>query len=147
MVTTGEQAKKPNQPPYLLNWMVRGILLAAMHRNGVTRLSGSRGVTVTEFAVAFPDACSWFQILPTSDSSSCLQMFLQSLEYDGRPELFSFWACLLLTAACRQGPTWYAQHAGAIARMRKAYHHKHGVHIVPARCVQRIVRGLDHARP
>ena len=147
MKSTGTAKKTKEHPPYLLNWMVRGILLAAMHRDGVTRLSGSRGVQVGEFAAACPDACSWFHILPTSECSDCLQKLFRSLGYDGRPEFLSFWACLLLTAACRQSPAWYARNACAIAHLSTRYAQKHGMDIVPARCVQRIVGSTDHARP
>ena len=135
-------AALPKQPPYLLNWMARGILLCAMHRAGVHRLLGSREVTVEEFAVAFPDSCQWLRVLPLRSSDCTLQTLFETLEYDGRPELFSFWTCLLLTRDCRMAPSWFDENVQAISKHRRWYFRSHGLHVVPARCVSQLVKGV-----
>ena len=73
-----QSSHAPQQPPYLLNWMVRGILLLSMRRDGVRRLSRTGDVSVAEFAVAFPDACSRFEILPTGACRGSLKDFFDS---------------------------------------------------------------------
>ena len=130
-------------PPYWLNWIIRGILLLSMHRAGVARLSGCRGVSVADFSAAFPDACQWWQILPKwNEVDSDLESFFKNLDYDGRPEFFTFWACLLLTRLSRKSPEWFRRSASKIRQHRMRYHRMYGIDIVPVRCVQQIERNV-----
>ena len=133
----------PQQPPYLLNWMVRGIRLLSMRRDGVRRLSRTGDVSVAEFAVAFPDACSWFEILPTETCRSSLKDFFKSLEYDGPPELFSFWSCLLLSRPCLRSKEWFHENTKAIRQLQQRYRRQHGIDLVPSRCCMLIANGTD----
>ena len=136
--TTGVARK----PPYFLNWMVRGMLLSAMHREGVARLSGSRDVTVSEFAVAFPDSCKWLEVLPHTGMQS-LASLLSQLGYDGRPEFLSMFTCLLLTRACQLNPKWYETNHIPLCQFRRTYRNRRGVHVVPARGVVLFSRAID----
>ena len=134
---------RPDQgkPPYWLNWMTRGILLLSMHRAAVPRLLGCQGVSVAEFSVAFPDACQWLKVLPKSTSTD-LSTFFRDLEYDGRPEFFTFWSCLLLTKLARKSPEWFDSHADAIEKHRLRYRRNYGIDIVPVRSVLQVARNV-----
>ena len=127
-------------PPYWANWLTRGILLLSMHRAAVPRLSGCRGVSVADFSAAFPDACQRLQSLPKTEDMD-LASFFKSLEYDGRPELFSFWTCLLLTKLARKSPEWFERRGADIQKHMLRYRRTYGIDIVPVRCVQQVARG------
>ena len=129
------------RPPYWLNWMARGMLLLSMHRAGVTRLSGCRGTSVADFSAAFPDACHWMKILTPRDNKD-LATFFRLLEYDGRPEFFSFWTCLLLTKLARKSPECFDRNADAIQKHRVWYRRTYGIDIVPVRCIQQVARNV-----
>ena len=96
---------------------------------------------MSEFAVAFPDACEWLNVLPLEAHRSSLKDFFDDIMYDGRPEFVTCWACLLLTNACRKRPTWFDDHASAIKALRTCYRKTHRIDIVPARCITKVASG------
>ena len=97
---------------YMRRWLIRGVMLAAMARAGVWRLVGAKHIRVQEFCRAFPDQGGWFRKLCNNRTcrdplSETLQDFFDSLNYDGRPELFSMHACLLMSPEMRKvNPEW-----------------------------------------
>ena len=128
---------------YLPAYTARALLLLAMHRAGVGRLGGL-DTSVAEFATAFPDERQWFMRLSSSPTQS-VREFLSSLDYTGRPELFSMFSCLLLTKSSLLSPTWFEYHARVL---RQAMHSQkeHGLMRVPSLCVQDVLRMSGHLK-
>ena len=87
-------------------WTVRGLLLMAMHREGVARLTGANHVTAEAFAMVCPDSKQWFQQLRGTASDMPLSKFFQDVGYDGRPEMFSMYACVLGHASLQVSMGW-----------------------------------------
>ena len=124
---------------YTTQWLSRALLLCAMHRDGVQALRNPDGVTPAAFARAFPDSEAWFRKLEVRGQCSILQDFFSNLEYAGRPEFFSMFACLLGNAALRVRPAWLLKHCLALRRKMLACYSLHGLMAVPARCVRALV--------
>ena len=120
---------------YLCQWTIRARLLAAMHVGGVRQLGGLAGVSPSDFACSFPDSNNWFDTLRRPGMCDSLQSFFSYVEYDGRPELFSMFACLLLTSSMRHNPSWFKAHSRALRRSMHIAVACDGVMKLPAVCV------------
>jgi hypothetical protein len=121
---------------YLLTWTVRAVLLVGMHRAGVTRLRGEGDITLQEFTRAFPDSKHWFYRLRTRGQHSTLRAFFASLGYNGRPELFSMFACLLLNREVVVNTEWLQAASCKLRRTMRALQSSHQIDQVPAVCVK-----------
>lgn len=118
---------------YLRASLVRSILLAHMRRDGVRVLQGADGVTVKAFARAFPDTNGWFRRLPAKACKGRLADLFADLGYDGRPEFFSMFSCLLMTPPCStRSDAWYRASARELRRIMASYRTEHGLHPTPA---------------
>ena len=80
---------------YMKQWLARALLLCSMSRAGVRALGRTDAITVSNFSKAFPDSKAWFDKLVSKGESPTLRAFFAALKYDGRPEWFSMFACLL----------------------------------------------------
>ena len=123
---------------YLPAYTVRALLLAAMSREGVERLGGQDRISIQDFATAFPDERQWFARLAPSPTDT-VKDFLSSMDYTGRPELWSMFACLLLTRSMWWNPDWFDYH---VARLRRAMRSQseHSILRVPGLCVQDVMQ-------
>lgn len=124
-------------PPrsYMRNFVIRGLLLAAMESKGFRRLTGANDTLVRDFAVAFPDQSSWLMRLPHRPSHN-LQAFFEEIGFDGRPELFSMFTCLLLTKGMWWAPEWYRKQASYLKAAMLEQARCSGVMRLPLLCVQ-----------
>ncbi len=122
---------------YLLNWTIRAFLLVGMHRAGVTRLRGEAEIALPYFARPFPDSKQWFTRLRTRGQHRTLGEFFSSLGYDGRPELFSMFACLLLNREVVVNTEWLQSVACKLRRTMHELQSSHHIDRVPAVCVKR----------
>ena len=101
---------------YMRNWTLRGFLLAQMAAQGVPELRDCSKIGVLEFAQAFPDQTAWFPRLNARtttkrQSTKTLGDFFQDLGYDGRPEFFSLFACILMCPEVRSvNEKWLSHH-------------------------------------
>ena len=102
-------------------------------------MGGLHSIAVEEFAAGFPDERQWFVRLRSGLQVSSLKEFFDSLGYEGRPELWSMFSCLLLTRSMWRNPEWYTYHARSL---RKAMHSqkKHKLMRVPSLCVQDVLK-------
>ena len=91
-----------------------------MHRQGVQALRDPDGVSAVKFASAFPDAKAWFRRLAGRSHCSTLNGFFSSLEYVGRPELFSMFACLFGNPSLRVRPAWLLENLQPLRRKMMA---------------------------
>jgi len=107
-----------------------------MHRHRVRALRDPDGVSTVAFARAFPDSKAWFRRLAGRSQCLTLKGFFSSLEYVGRPEFFSMFACLFGNAAFRVCPAWMLENRLALRRKMMACYSSHGLMAVPARCVR-----------
>ena len=107
-----------------------------MHRQGVQALRDPDGVSTVKFASAFTDAKAWFRRLAGRSHCSTLNGFFSSLEYVGRPELFSMFACLFGNPSLRVRPAWLLGNLQPLRRKMMACYSLHGLMAVPARCVK-----------
>lgn len=123
---------------YLPAYTARALLLAAMSREGVEKLGGQGGISVREFATAFPDERQWFMRLAAHPHTT-VKDFLSSMEYNGRPEMWSMFACLLLTRRMWRNPDWFAYHARELRRRMRSQS-EHSILRVPGLCVQDVLQ-------
>jgi hypothetical protein len=137
MVYTRPTPNQKNDNKYLVLWTVRSFMLAGMHRAGVSRLRGEHDIRLSEFAVTFPDANGWCTRLRSRGQYSTLGAFFASLGYDGRPELFSMFACLLLTTDMQVNPGWLQSSATQLRRAMRELQSVHGIDQLPAICVKK----------
>ena len=122
---------------YMRNWLVRGILLAAMARDGVEQLTSPQDVTLPDFTKSNPDSSSWMKKLQVKGHGGSLKAFFETIGYQGAPELCSMHLCLLLTKAMRKEPKWFRTHCRALrARMSGSGQLKLGLMKLPALCVK-----------
>ena len=112
------------------------MLLAAMHAQGVKKLSGADAITPSEFSSAFPDQGSWMDRLQRRGCGPTLADFFQDVQYDGRPELFAMHTCLLLCRSMRLNPEWIRAHRRELTRAMLAQFSDLGLCRVPALCVK-----------
>ena len=130
--------------PYMKLWIARAWLLSAMAAEGVERLVGVRAMTVQDFSMAFPDSKGWFSWLGSPDMA--LDNFFALLGYTGRPEFFSMFTCLLLTAELRVNPAWTRHFAGDLKRCMGDYASAHGLPKLPSLCVAELVKASKRAK-
>ena len=126
---------------YKTQWLARALLLCAMSRAGVKALGRTGSVTVASFAQAFPDSKAWFRKLAIKGKTSTLRAFFTSLKYDGRPEFFSMFACLLGNATLWVKPSWLRRHSKLLQAAMKAFASRNGFMGVPALCVKDVLSG------
>ena len=126
---------------YTTQFLARALLLGAMSRAGVRALGRTGDVTVASFAQAFPDSKAWFRKLAIKGNTSTLRAFFTSLKYDGRPEFFSMFACLLGNATLWVKPSWLRKHSKLLQAAMKAYASQNGFMGVPALCVKDVLSG------
>ena len=131
------RGQRRHKATYLCAYTARALLLVAMRRAGLKRLTGADRISVENFARAFPDEKSWFTLLSGSHTDT-LHKFFEDLNYSGRPEFWSMFACLLLTRAMWRNPDWYVNHKHELkAALRSQLHH--GLQRVPALCVSDVL--------
>ena len=125
---------------YMRNFVIRGLLLAGMARAGIQKLRGIDDLSVLEFKAAFPDQGGWFTKLGEYGNNESrtvnLGDFLRSLDYDGRPEFFSMFACVLLCKCMRVSPAWLALHAHELTDAMLMQLGRRGFCRLPALCVR-----------
>jgi len=124
---------------YMRNYTIRALLMAAMSKGGISRLSGTGNVGTTEFARAFPDQGGWMAKLPRRGHNSSLLEFMQDIGYDGPAEMFSMFLCLLLTARMRLHGEWYAKHRCALSKIMVEQYTRNGVYRLPLLCVMDVL--------
>ena len=123
---------------YMRNFIIRGLLLAAMSRSGVQRLRGAGRMKVCDFMTAFPDQSHWLRRLSLTRDGSLAALFA-SLNYDGRPELFSMFACLLLCKAMRVSPAWLKANTRKLRMAMCSLRSQGLLYRLPTLCVQDVV--------
>ena len=123
---------------YKTQWLSRALLLSSMHRAGVRVLRGAGDVSLAHFAQAFPDSKAWFSKLTVRGEHSSLQAFMESLNYTGRPEFFSMFACLLGNAQLCKRADWFAKHCRALRAEMQASVVQNGFMGVPSVCVKAV---------
>ena len=126
---------------YKTQWLARALLLCAMSRAGVKALGRTGSITVASFSQAFPDSKAWFEKLAIKGNKSSLSDFFASLKYDGRPEFFSMFACLLGNATLWVKPSWLRKHSKSLQAAMKAFASQNGFMGVPALCVKDVLPG------
>lgn len=123
---------------YMRNFVIRGLLLADMARAGIKKLRGIDQIRVQELSQAFPDQSSWFAKLGEYADMSRVNLgdFFRGLGFDGRPEFFSMFACLLLCKSMRVRPEWMAAHARELSGAMMQQLVRRGLCRLPALCVR-----------
>ena len=124
-------------PPrsYMRHWLIRGVLLAAMARDGVEQLTSPQDVSLPDFMKSNPDSSSWVKTLQVKGHGGSAKAFFDTIGYQGAPELCTMHLCLLLTRAMRKNPQWFRTHRLALqARMLGQL--KLGLMKLPALCVK-----------
>lgn len=120
---------------YMRHWLIRGVLLAALARDGVEQLASPQEVTLSEFMKCNPDSSSWMRKLRVKGQCGSAKAFFQSIGYNGAPELCSMHLCLLLAKSMRKSPQWFETHCRTLqARMLGEL--KFGLMKLPALCVK-----------
>ena len=114
-------------------------MLCAMHRDGIRSLTGAEDVTLAVFSRAFPDSKAWFGVLAKRGGQGSLQCFFDHLEYRGRPEFFSMFACLVGNSALHVNPEWLLQQCSPLRQAMKACAVQNGFMGVPAKCVREVL--------
>ena len=133
---------------YIRRSLVRSILLAHMRRDGVRVLAGADGVSVKAFGPAFPDTNRWFDRLPARACKGRLADLFADLGYDGRPEFFSMFSCLLMTPPCStRSDAWYTANARKVRRLMASYRAEHGLYPTPAYALSLMRPGKRPSRP
>ena len=121
---------------YMRNFVIRGVMLAAMVAAGVPELRGAEDIDARVFASSFPDQRSWISALVAANRNPTLAEFAADLGYDGRPELLSMFLCLLLTKVMRVNPAWLLAHRTHLCNAMLSQHDRLGLCRLPALCVQ-----------
>ena len=121
---------------YMRNFVVRGLLLAAMAAAGIPKLTGAAHISLEDFGRAFPDQRGWISKLAGRRPVKTLAEFVSDLGYDGRPEFLTMHLCLLLTPSMRVNPAWLLAHRRRLCQAMFAQHECHGIFRLPALCVQ-----------
>ena len=125
---------------YLPAYTARAILLVAMHREGVGRLGGTGQISVEEFASAFPDERRWFvRLCSSSDrTATTVEKFFSDMKYNGRPEFWSMFSCLLLTKSMWLSDAWLSHHCASLRKAMRSQKH-HSIMRLPALCVRDVL--------
>ena len=118
-------------------WTVRGLLLMAMHREGVARLTGAGHVSAEAFATVCPDSKQWFQRLMGTALDVPLSQFFRDVGYDGRPELFSMYACVLGHASLR---VWLLKHKADLKDIEHRFRRSNRFDCTPACVVMQLLK-------
>ena len=113
-----------------------------MSRGGVKGLTGTSDVTTQRFSRGFPDSNNWLVYLKMPGQNASLQDFVESVGYDGRPELLSMYLCLLLTGVMRRSPAWYQANQCALRLEIRRSSPGFGIPALPEHCV----KALDRSR-
>jgi hypothetical protein len=129
-----------NDASYVKNWLIRASLLAAMHRSGVTRLSGSSEIHTKDFAVAFPDSKKWISFLQQPGCNGTLAEFLDYLEYSEPPEMLTMHLCLTLTREMWRPVAWYKARCLSLRLRMREGSGCLGLNLLPALCVKEELR-------
>ena len=76
-------------PPrsYMRHWLIRGVLLAAMARDGVEQLTSPQDVSLPDFMKSNPDSSSWVKKLQVKGHGGSAKAFFDTIGYQGAPEL------------------------------------------------------------
>ena len=119
---------------YNRNFLICGLLLAAMKSESITALRGAADISVQAFAQAFPDQRSWM-IRLARRTSMRLQDLFDDLGYHGRPECFSMYTCLLLTRGMRKSEHWYKKYGRRLTKVMLDQGRTAGVMRLPLACV------------
>jgi len=122
---------------YMRNFVIRGVMLAAMAMVDISRLSGAENIDAKFFASAFPDQRCWVRALSTNRCAT-LADFVDGLGYDGRPELLTMFLCLFLAKPMQVSPAWLLAHRTRLRRSMVSQHGRHGLFRLPGLCVQSI---------
>ena len=120
---------------YMRNFVIRGLLLAAMAAAGVPKLTGAAKIDVQSFAASFPDQRCWICRL-SGGRPGTLAEFAEGLGYDGRPELLTMFLCLLLTRSMQVNPAWLLARRARLSKAMLAQRDSRGLFKLPALCVQ-----------
>lgn len=123
---------------YMRNFVIRGLLLAAMHAAGVRKLSGSKNISAGAFADAFPDQGSWIKRMCLRQRVEIsLADFAATIDYDGRVEHLTMYLCLLLNPRMRLAPAWFSANRRRLcSSMLQQHRSSLGVFRLPELCVQ-----------
>ena len=122
---------------YMRNFVIRGVMLAAMASAKVPRLTGAGDVSTMVFASAFPDQRGWLTTLSSEGVQDwTLSGFMAGLGYDGRPELLTMFLCLLLTKSMQVHPAWLLKHRRLLCSAMCSQHGRQGLYRLPALCIQ-----------
>ena len=121
---------------YMRNFVIRGVMLAAMARAKVPRLTGAGDIDTMAFASVFPDQRGWLRTLSREGVRETLSEFMAGLGYDGRPELLTCFLCLLLNKTSRVNPAWLLVHRTRLCSAMCSQHSSQGLFRLPALCVQ-----------
>ena len=121
---------------YMRNFVIRGLVLAAMAAAGIPKLTGAAKIQLQTFASAFPDQRGWINKLSGDAKSTTLAEFLADLDYDGRPEFLTMFMRLLLTPSTRVNPAWLLAHRHRLCKSMASQHDCHGIFRLPALRVQ-----------
>ena len=94
----------PTGARYLLPWLIRSKLLCDMHVSRVQGLQVSAGMTTEQFAPAFPDSKDWVGILAKHFQVSRIKDLFEKVGYKDRPELFTYYLCIIGSEELRNYP-------------------------------------------
>ena len=121
---------------YMRNFVIRGLMLAAMAAAGIPKLTGAAKINAHTFASSFPDQRCWIRTLSDDATCATLAQFAAGLGYDGRPELLTMFLCLLLARSMRVNPAWLLARRSRLSKAMVSQHDRHGLFRLPALCVQ-----------
>ena len=127
---------------YMRNWLVRGVLLAALARDGVQRLISPERVSLREIMGCNPDSKAWIARLQVKGHTGSAKAFFQSIGYDGDPALCSMHLCLLLAKAMRRSPAWFRLHRRSLRARMFGHETAFGLMKLPALCVKEETESL-----
>ena len=127
---------------YMRNWLVRGVLLAALARDGVKQLKSPEHVSLREFMGCNPDSKAWIARLRVKGHTGSAKAFFQSIGYDGDPALCSMHLCLLLAKTMRKSPAWFLLHCRSLRARMFGHETAFGLMKLPALCVKEESKSL-----
>ena len=108
-------------------WVMRGLLLVRMRREGLQRLTGTERMSGTHMQSMFPDQKDRVKKLSGGRLTRKLDDIFSSAQYDGAPELFTMWACLFNDRVIGATPlAWLQEHREVLVRAFTSYCKKHG---------------------
>ncbi len=136
LTSTALAQVKPGKPPqYFEAWIIRTLMISKMRHAGVRRLRMA-GMTAAQFQSMFSDQGAWIK---RATSRAGVKSALESLGYDGPPELYSMWACMFHDPSCHM-------HTGVLSEVKivqargliKWYMDEHGMMPHPAILLQQL---------